>query len=71
MAKVTKDTLLIELLEKKEARKILEKYNLPCLSCPFAAFELQNLTLGEVAKFYQLKLKKILKELNKVLKKND
>jgi hypothetical protein len=67
MAKFTKDTILAEVLEKKGAEEILAKYNLPCLTCPMARFEIENLKLGEVCKMYKINFKKLLEELNKNL----
>ena len=40
MAKITEDTTLAKILKYPEAEKILAKYNLPCLDCPFAKMEL-------------------------------
>lgn len=69
MAKITKDTTLSEILENPKAIKILVKYNLPCLSCPMAQFEIQNLKIGDVCKMYKINLKALLGELNNVYKK--
>ena len=69
MSKITKDTTLAELLKSSEAEKILAKYNLPCLGCPFAKFEMENLKIGEVCKMYNIDLKNLLKELNKIYSK--
>jgi len=65
MAKITEDTTLAEILKNQGAEKILVKYNLPCLSCPFAKFEIENLTIGQVCKMYGIDLENLLKELNK------
>ena len=46
----------------------LEKYNFPCLGCPFAIFEMKNLTIGEICKMYKINLKNLLNDLNEVLK---
>lgn len=67
--KITKDTTLAEILKYSEAEKILAKYNLPCLGCPFAKFEMENLKIGEVCKTYNIDLKNLLKELNKIYSK--
>ena len=66
---ITTDTTLAKILKYPEAEKILAKYNLPCLSCPFAKFEMENLKIGEVCKMYNIDLKNLLKELNKVYSK--
>ena len=63
--KITEDTTLTEILKLPEAEKILAKYNLPCLSCPLAKFEIENLTIGQVCKMYGIDLENLLKELNK------
>ena len=70
LKEVTKDTFLIEILEDNKAKKILEKYQLPCLNCPFASFGLERLKLGEVCEIYQIDLENLLKELNEAIKNN-
>ena len=67
--KITKDTTLAEILKFPGAEKILAKYNLPCLSCPFAKFEMENLKIGEVCKMYDINVERLLRELNGVYKK--
>jgi len=62
--KITENTLLIEIFNNPKNLKILAKYNLPCLTCPFARFEIEKLTLGEVCRMYKIDLQKLLKELN-------
>lgn len=62
--KVTKDTTLLEILKIPGAEKILVKYNLPCLWCPIAKFEMENLSLGKICKMYDINLKELLEELN-------
>jgi hybrid cluster-associated redox disulfide protein len=67
--KITKDTTLVEILKNTEAEKILAKYNLPCLSCPYAQYEVEKLKIGQVCKMYNIDIEKLLKELNGVYKK--
>jgi hypothetical protein len=50
--KITKDSNLAEILELKRAEKILAKYNLPCLTCPFASMEMERLKIGQICKMY-------------------
>ena len=64
MAKFTKKTTLKKILEKNGANEILARYNVPCMSCPMASFELEKLEIGEVSKMYGLPSEKILKDLN-------
>ena len=71
--KIAKDTTLAEVLDynpptAREIEKILAKHNLPCLHCPMAKFEIENLTLGQVCKMYEIDLENLLKELNEKLK---
>ena len=64
---ITKNTTLSEILEKKGMEEILAKYNLPCLTCPLAKFEIESLKLGEVCKMYKIDVKNLIEELNKNL----
>jgi len=64
MAKITAKTTLAKIIEIKGADKILSKNGVPCLSCPMAQFEINDLQIGKVCKAYGLDLEKILKELN-------
>jgi len=63
MREVTKDTTISEILKRKGTEEILAKYNLPCLGCPMARFEIENLKLGEVCKMYKINIEKLLEEL--------
>lgn len=47
---VKEDTFLSEILKNPQLLKVLEKYNLPCLSCPFAKMEIDALKLEIFAK---------------------
>lgn len=66
--KITKEATLAELLKNPGAKNILAKYDLPCLSCPMAKFEIEKLKLGEVCQMYGINLKNLLKELNELKK---
>ncbi len=73
--KITENTTLAEILEYPAAGKILAKYNLPCLNCPMAVFEIGVLKIGQVCKMYNIDSESLLKELNsikiKITKQND
>jgi len=69
MAKFTENTTLAEILEYPGIEKILAKYNLPCLWCPFARFEAESLKIGQVCEVYRIDSDKLLKDLNKFLSK--
>ena len=64
--KITEKTTLKDILGIEGAEEILMKHKLPCLTCPMAAFELEQLEIGKVAKMYGLDIKTILKELNSI-----
>lgn len=66
--KITEEATLDVVLKIPGAEKILAKYNLPCLWCPLARFEIQDLTLGQVCEIYKIDLEKLLQELNKMEK---
>jgi len=65
--KITGEITLSQILKYPGAGKILAKYKLPCLWCPMAKFEMENLTLGEICKMYNINLEKLLRELNQKL----
>lgn len=64
--KITEKTTLEKILELQKGEEILRENGVPCVSCPMAAMELSELKIGDVCKMYNLKLEKILKELNKL-----
>jgi len=66
--KITKDTTLAEILKNPELVKILVKYNLPCLGCPLAKMEMENLKIGEICKMYNISVERLLRELNESCK---
>jgi hypothetical protein len=62
--KINAKTSLSEIMDRKGAREILSKHRVPCLTCPMAQFEMQDLTIGDVCKMYNLDLKALLTDLN-------
>ena len=67
--KITKKTRLSEILDEKKFAKIFEKYEFPCISCPFARMEMENLDIGSVCEMYGIDAVDLIKELNEKLKK--
>jgi len=65
MVRITEKTVLEDVMKKPGASGILAKYQVPCLSCPMATYEMGQLKLGDIAKTYGLDLKGLLAELNK------
>jgi hypothetical protein len=59
-----KGTTLVEILKKPEDKKILVKYNLPCLICPFANLEMEDLKIGKICEMYKIDIDSLLKDLN-------
>jgi len=64
--KFTKNTTLAAALKVKGAEKILTKHNFPCLTCPMAQMEMNELKLGDICNMYGIDLDKVLKDLNKL-----
>lgn len=62
--KITKSSTLAEVLKIEEADRILSKHNLPCVSCPFAKYEMEKLKIGKVCEMYEINLENLLKDLN-------
>lgn len=62
--KITKDTILAEIMAKESAKAVLAKHKVPCLTCPMAQFEVSELRIGEVCKMYGIDQKKLLADLN-------
>lgn len=64
--KISKKTTLSEIMENSKAVEVLKKYNVPCLSCPFARMEMEELTLEQICKNYDINLDSLIKELKNV-----
>ena len=47
---------------------VLARHNLPCVWCPMARFEVEELKIGEVCEAYKVDLKALPKELNERVK---
>jgi len=67
--KITKKTKLSKIIDNKKAEKILKKYDFPCLSCPFARYEMEELEIGNICEIYDINGKKLIEELNEKLNK--
>ncbi|MFZ3054827.1 MAG: hypothetical protein WA091_02510 [Minisyncoccales bacterium] len=67
--KITKKTKLSRIIDEKKVAKILEKYEFPCISCPFARMEMENLDLGSICEMYEIDATGLIKELNEKLDK--
>jgi len=67
--KITKKTKLSKIIDEKKVVKILEKYEFPCISCPFARMEMEELELGSICEMYGIDANALIKELNEKLDK--
>jgi hybrid cluster-associated redox disulfide protein len=66
MEKITKKMVLGEVIIKyPETQDVFFKYGLPCAMCHLASGE----TVEQAAESYGVKLEKLLKDLNKAVKK--
>jgi len=65
---INKNTTLEKVLKYPGSKDVLKKYNVPCLSCPFAEMEMGELKIGDICKNYGIDLKELIKDLNKLLK---
>ena len=60
----TDKTTLEEVLEFSGVEDVLLKYDVPCLGCPMAKMEMQNLTVGQICSNYDIDQEKLLAALN-------
>jgi hypothetical protein len=66
--KITKQTNLGEIMELKGVNEVLSKHDVPCISCPMAQFEMNELTLGQICENYDIDAEKLIQELSKLKK---
>jgi hypothetical protein len=67
---VTEETQMSEIMKHKEGLKVLDKYNVPCMSCPMASHEMQfNLRIKDIPVVYGIDKENLIKELNLVMNK--
>ncbi|TFG35506.1 MAG: DUF1858 domain-containing protein [Parcubacteria group bacterium] len=64
MKKITQNTILSEILTDQKMAEILVKHNLPCLSCPYAKYEMDQLKIGDVCKQYGIDAEELIEDLN-------
>lgn len=61
---ITPQTTLEEVLQHPQGKQLLEKFRFPCLTCPLARLEMDQLTLQEIARNYNLDLDGFLAAIN-------
>ena len=66
--KINQNTTLEKVLEYKGSEKVLGKYNVPCLTCPFAKMEMGELKIGDICRNYNINMEELIKALNELLK---
>ena len=64
---VNEKTTLSNILKIDGAETMLAKYKLPCLHCPMAQAEMDDLKIGEVCKMYGIDAKSLLEDLNSIV----
>jgi len=62
--KITKKTKLNKIIDNPKIEKILNKYEFPCVSCPYARYEMEELEIGKVCEMYGIDSEKLIKEIN-------
>lgn len=65
--KVNENTTLSDILKIDGAETMLSKYKLPCLHCPMAKAEMDDLEIGKVCKMYGIDSKSLLEDLNRIV----
>ena len=63
---IKKDTKLEVILGIEGAEEILAKYEVPCLSCPYAKYEMGELDLGTICEKYGIDSESLIKDLNSI-----
>ena len=64
---VNENTTLSNILKIDGAETMLAKYQLPCLHCPMAKTEMDDLKIGEVCKMYGIDAKSLLEDVNSIV----
>ena len=64
---VNESTTLANILKIDGAETMLAKYQLPCLHCPMAKAEMDDLKIGEVCKMYGIDAKSLLEDVNSIV----
>jgi len=62
---VNENTTLSDILKIEGAKTMLSKYQLPCLHCPMASMEMENLKIGDICRMYGIDAKSLLEDMNK------
>lgn len=68
---ITRETLLADLMGHPEVEEVLAKFQVPCLTCPNAQYEMGELQIGTICDSYGIDCEKLLPELNKTVNKPD
>ena len=63
---VNENTTLSDILKIEGAEKMLSKYQLPCLHCPMAKIEMDDLKIGDICRMYGIDIKNLLEDINRI-----
>ena len=66
---INKNTKLDKILEIEGAEEILSKYEVPCLSCPHARYEMADLDLEYICSQYEIDCDKLIEDINNLTEK--
>jgi len=64
---ITKDSTLGEILKYPKTKIVLAEFNIPCLTCPMAAAEMNKLKIGDICETYGIDSEKLIRKLNEII----
>ena len=68
MNEITSKSSLKNVLAVKGVEEVLDKYQVPCLTCPMAAMEMDQLTIGQICEKYHIEENALIDDINKINK---
>ena len=66
MNEITSKSSLKNVLAVKGVEEVLDKYQVPCLTCPMAAMEMDQLTIGQICEKYHIEEKALISDINSI-----
>jgi len=62
--KITKESTLADVMKIEGSSEVLAENNVPCVTCPFARMEMDQLKIGQICEQYGIDCDLLLTELN-------
>lgn len=62
--KITAESTLAEVMNHPKGKEIMEKFEVPCLTCPMAKLEMNELQIGQICEMYGISLEELLVDIN-------